>query len=182
MKKTDTPISPARMDSFAARNEASCSELSVSMPTHTASPPPAPRDIIAQLADDYDRAVQDPDFLATLSQQGMSPAAVVLEDELPPMSWADQKKYAALFPAHYSAEDIINGPLTIDSILDKLGPETEDLFKPPVPEDILMLFADEKKQEMWKRLPETTRRDHHASSIDSHITFIKPSTDEEDDA
>jgi len=45
-----------------------------------------------------------------------------------------------------------------------------------------MLFADEKKQEMWKRLPETTRRDHHTTSIDSHITFIKPSTGEKDDA
>lgn len=129
--------------------------------------PPAHEDIIAQLAYEFAMMVQYPGFLDSLSSQ--SGASVTFPEYLPPMSVAEQAQYAALFPSHYSTEDILNGPLTIARILDDFGEDIPDVLDQPEYEDVLMLFAGDLKPTHEPGLPEVTRCDHHATSLDSHV-------------
>ena len=125
---------------------------------HTSSPHEH-QDIVAQLAYEFAMTVQNPAFLHTLSRQ--EPISGASQEHLPAMSPAEQAQYAALFPSHYSTEDILNGPLTISRILDDLGEDDPDILKQEEHEDVLMLFADCHRR-LFDALPKMQGRLRHS--------------------
>lgn len=135
--------------------------------------------IIEQLRYGFVMAIQDPGFLSNRSS--LSAAPLSSQEYIPAMSAAELAQYAALFPKHYSEEDIHDGPLTIARILDDFGEAVPDVFKQPEYEDVLMLFAGDLKPANTPALPELTRRDHHVLSLDSHVAFSQSTLKKDND-
>lgn len=79
-------------------------------------------------------------------------------------------------PAHFSLEDVLSGQLSIEQVLTGIGADHAHRDgacwdQPEAVKDVLMLFADGLACPAQSRLPDLTRREHHAISPDSHVAM-----------